>query len=137
MGKQKGYEVHIGQTEQRKNPSLKDLSHPMASNVQFGLGGEVFKIVREIDVLWLTSANTITYAFEVEASTNIVTGINRFRELFSSAPNISVETYIVVPDVRQSLALSKINSPANRRNGLSTKIRCITFSDVQSGDTKS
>lgn len=130
LGKEKGYEVHIGHTEQRKSKMFNEISYPMVSNVQFGVSNEVFSVIREIDVLWITKGNTITHAFEIEATTNIITGISRFRELFVSAPNITINTFIAVAEKRRVLAINKINSPANRKEGISERIKCITFEDI-------
>jgi len=131
LGTKKRYRVHIGETEQRKDGELKKISFPLASNIQIGVSREAFRVIKEIDVLWLSSGNTIVKGFEVEASTNIVTGIQRFRELFVAAPNTNIDAYILVPDKRKSLAISKINSPANRKDGISDKIKLFIFSNIR------
>jgi len=131
-GEKKGYSSHIGRTEQRKYVEFRKMSLPMGSNVQFGLSREAFDIIREIDVLWIKN-NTIVAAFEVEKNTTIDSGINRFRNLFVVTPNIKVKAHIVIPDRRVDEAIRKINSPANKKEGLHEKIKYLLFSDVERG----
>jgi hypothetical protein len=126
---EKGFDVHIGITEQRKNESFRRISRPMGDNVEFGIENEAFKIIQEIDILWF-KGRTISSAFEVEFSTTIDSGINRFRNLFAVLPNLNVEAYIVVPDDRVDEARKKINSPANVREGISHRVKAVEFTKV-------
>jgi len=129
LGRQMEYESHIGLTEQKKDKKFRELSVPMGSNVQFGLNEIAFDRIREIDVLWIKNIAVIS-AFEVEKSTTIDSGITRFRELFAATPTLNISAYIVIPDKRENEAKKKIGSLANRRNGLSRKIKYILFSDL-------
>jgi hypothetical protein len=134
-GTREGFGVHIGQTEQRKYVEFRKLSTPMGDNVQYGLNKQAFDIIREIDVLWL-KADTISAAFEIEKSTTIDSGINRFRNLFAATPNQIIPVYVVVPDNREDEAVRKIGSPANRMEGLDKKIKYILFSQVKNKKAK-
>lgn len=131
IGKSKGFDSHIGTTEQRKDKRFRDLTIPMGSNVQFGLNETAFNRIKEIDVLWIKGIY-IDAAFEVEASTSIDSGITRFRDLFAATPRTNIPTYIVVPDKRKEEAEKKIGSLANRRDGLTKRIKYILFSDIRS-----
>jgi hypothetical protein len=101
----------------------------VGNNVQYGISADAFNRVREIDVLWL-KGNTIVSAFEVEKSTTIDSAITRFRELFAATPTLNISAYVVIPDNRENEAKKKIGSLANRREGLTERIRYILFSDI-------
>lgn len=130
FGKNEGYSSHIGQTEQRKYVEFRKMSIPMGSNVQYGLNRQAFDIIREIDLLWL-KGDAIVAAFEIEKSTTIDSGINRFRNLFAATPNQNIPVYIVIPDKREEEATNKIGSLANRRDNLHKKIKYLLFSDIK------
>ena len=129
MGAKEGYASHIGKTEQKKYVEFRKLSLPMANNVQYGMDKRGFEIVTQIDVLWLRG-DTIVAAFEVEKTTTIHSGIDRFRNLFAVQPNTTIETFIVVPNKRKKEAENKLSSPANVKNGLTGKIGYILFDDL-------
>jgi type II restriction enzyme len=69
-------------------------------------------------------------AFEVEKSTSIDSGITRFRELFAATPTLNIPAYIIIPDKREKEAQDKISSLANRREGITERIKYILFSDI-------
>ena len=130
LGEDEGYSSHIGQTEQRKYVEFRKMSIPMGNNVQYGLNRQAFDIIREIDLLWL-KGDTIVAAFEIEKSTTIDSGINRFRNLFAATPNQNIPAYIVIPDNREKEAVNKIGSLANRKDKLYKKIKYLLFSDIK------
>ncbi len=130
LGEKEGYTSHIGQTEQRKYVEFRKMSIPMGNNTQYGLNKAAFDIIREIDLLWL-KGDAITAAFEVEKSTTIDSGINRFRNLFAATPNQNIPTYIVIPDAREEEAKRKIGSLANRKDNLNKRIKYLLFSDIK------
>jgi DNA modification methylase len=128
LGEYKGYGCHVGLKEQSLMLEFKKRSEPMLSHTQYGMDKPGFDIIREIDMLWL-KGNQIISAFEVEKSTTIDSGINRFRNLFAVQPNSKIDAYIVVPDKRETEAIKKLNSPANRKDGLNERIKVVKFSD--------
>lgn len=130
LGEDESYSSHIGQTEQRKYVEFRKMSIPMGNNVQYGLNRQAFDIIREIDLLWL-KGDTIVAAFEIEKSTTIDSGINRFRNLFAATPNQKIPAYIVIPDNREKEAINKIGSLANRKDNLHKKIKYLLFSDIK------
>lgn len=135
IGERNDFGSHIGTTEQKKDKEFRRISIPMGNNVQYGLSDIAFDRVREIDVLWL-KANTITAAFEVEISTSIDSGINRFRELFAATPTLNIPTYIVIPDNRENEAKKKIGSLANRREGITDKVKYVLYSEIVKAEDK-
>jgi len=126
IGHRQGFDAHVGEREQSQNQTLRNLSVPMGDNVAFGILPEAWPIIKQIDVLWL-KGKAIVAAFEVEKSTTIDSGINRFRNLFAAQPNANVRAFIVVPDDRLEEARRKVSSPANVNNGLSMRIEVLTF----------
>jgi hypothetical protein len=101
----------------------------MGSNVQFGLDQTAFNRIREIDVLWIKGISIIA-AFEVEKSTSIDSGINRFEELFAATPALNIPAYIIIPDKREKEAQGKIGSLFKRRHGITERVKYILFSDI-------
>ena len=130
FGEEKGCGCHVGRKEQSMMLEFKKRSEPMLNNVQYGMDKHGFDIVRQIDMLWL-KGDQIIVAFEVEKSTTIDSGINRFRNLFAVQPNSKIAAYIVIPDKREVEAIKKLNSPANRKDGLNEKIKIIKFSGLK------
>ena len=129
LGEYRGYGCHVGLKEQGLMLEFKKRSEPMLSHTQYGMDKHGFDIIREIDMLWL-KGDYIVAAFEVEKSTTIDSGINRFRNLFAIQPNSKIDAYIVVPDKRETEAIKKLNSPANRKDELNENIKVIKFSDL-------
>ncbi|MBA7672722.1 hypothetical protein ES703_80909 [subsurface metagenome] len=129
--KKRGYDVHIGESEQRKNPELKRVSRPMFSPEEFGLSPEVFRIIVEIDVLLLRRTAT-THAFEVATTVETANkAINdRYRNLFVAYPNLLIKTYLVVKDKDFGKAYTQVFSKANVQDGISQKIKIVRLSEL-------
>jgi putative DNA methylase len=129
--KKRGYDAHIGESEQRKNPELKRISRPMFSPEEFGLSPKVFRIIVEIDVLLLKRTAT-THAFEVATTVETANkAINdRYRNLFVAYPNLLIKTYLVVRDKDFSKAYTQVFSKANVQDGISQKIKIVRLSEL-------
>lgn len=136
LGQKKYFDSHVGTTEQKKDKEFKKMSIPMGSNVQYGLSDIAFERIKEIDVLWI-KRRTINAAFEVEMTTSIDSGINRFRELFAATPTLNIPAYIVIPSKRQREARRRIGSLANRTEGVTERIKYILYSDIIKANDKS
>ncbi len=91
-------------------------------------------IIEQIDVLWHNGGKGIVAAFEVERTTTITSGIDRFRNLLTAAPESEVELYLVVPKSRGNEVRNKLGSPANRKDGLHKKIGYIYLEDLKIRD---
>jgi len=129
LGIARDCQIHIGRSEQGKYVRFKQWSKPMTYPPEFGIHPDAFDKITQIDTLWLRG-QAILSAFEVEKSTTIDSGINRFRELFAALPNLTVPAYLVVPDSREEETRGKLGSLANRRDSLTTKVRYLVFSDI-------
>jgi DNA modification methylase len=129
LGVARAYEIHIGRNEQAKYMQFRKWSKAMTYPAEFGIHPDAFDRITQIDALWLRG-NNIVSAFEVEKSTTIDSGINRFRELFAATPNLTVPAYLVVPDDRVEETQRKLGSLANRRDSITSKVRYLLFSDI-------
>lgn len=128
----KGFKVHAGETEQRKDPDIKSFSTDMLFKEDWGIASKkAFDKIKEIDLLVL-DGREIKAAFEVTTSINTAReAINdRYRDLYAILPNTKINTYIIVYDDDYKKAFDMINSVANKRDKLSDRIKIIKKSDL-------
>jgi DNA modification methylase len=59
------------------------------------------KKIEQIDVIWIDKLGFCRYAFEVEESTSIVSGFERFKNLLEIDHNIAQKLFIVAPKSRE------------------------------------
>ena len=121
--------AHIGRTEQMKYAEFRQMSSDLPQRVQ-GMPKAARDIIEQIDVLWHNGGKGIVAAFEVERTTTITSGIDRFRNLLTAAPESEIELYLVVPKSRGNEVRNKLGSPANRKDGLHKKIGYIYLEDL-------
>ncbi|MCJ7720307.1 MAG: hypothetical protein MUO36_02445 [Candidatus Hadarchaeum sp.] len=121
--------AHIGKTEQMKYTEFRHGSSDLPQRVQ-GMPKTARDIIEQIDVLWHNGGKGIVAAFEVERTTTITSGIDRFRNLLTMAPESEVELYLIVPKSRGNEVRNKLGSPANRKDGLHKKIGYIYLEDL-------
>jgi len=122
--------AHIGRTEQMKYAEFRQMSSDLPQRVK-GMPKSARDIIEQIDVLWHNGGKGIVAAFEVERTTTITSGIDRFRNLLTAAPESEVELYLVVPKSRGNEVRNKLGSPANRKDGLHKKIGYIYLEDLK------
>jgi len=122
--------AHIGRTEQMKYAEFRQMSSDLPQRVK-GMPKAARDIIEQIDVLWHNGGKGIVAAFEVERTTTITSGIDRFRNLLTAAPESEVELYLVVPKSRGNEVRNKLGSPANRKDGLHKKIGYIYLEDLK------
>ena len=122
--------AHIGKTEQMKYSEFRKMSSELPQRVK-GMPKAARDIIEQIDVLWHNGGKGIVAAFEVERTTTITSGIERFRNLLTAAPESQVELYLVVPKSRGNEVRNKLGSPANRKDGLHKKIGYIYLEDLK------
>jgi len=122
--------AHIGRTEQMKYAEFRQMSSDLPQRVK-GMPKAARDIIEQIDVLWHNGGKGIVAAFEVERTTTITSGIDRFRNLLTAAPGSEIELYLVVPKSRGNEVRNKLGSPANRKDGLHKKIGYIYLEDLK------
>ena len=129
MASLRNLKTHIGKTEQIKYAEFRQMSSGLPQRVQ-GMPKAARDIIEQIDVLWHNGGKGIVAAFEVERTTTITSGIDRFRNLLTAAPESEIELYLVVPKSRGNEVRNKLGSPANRKDGLHKKIGYIYLEDL-------
>jgi putative DNA methylase len=116
-----GLTVQIGETERRKDEGLRSLSLAL-KGVDLGLSPNVFRILKEIDLLILKET-VLVAALEVVISVGtLASAMARFQNLFISAPNLNIKAVIVCQDQDYDLARRQLDTPANRESGLSKRV---------------
>lgn len=127
----KGYEVHIGETEQKKDVKLKKISRQMTSHIEFGLPPDVFDTIVEIDVLLLKGA-AITHAFEVATTVETANkAVNdRYRNMFIAMPSLNIKAFLIVRDKDAAKAHDTVYSMANVKDGVSQKVKIVHISEL-------
>jgi DNA modification methylase/DNA-directed RNA polymerase subunit RPC12/RpoP len=130
-----GYDVHAGCTEQRRSPTLKDLSlqHP---EFEVGLSPDTFDLIKEIDLLILKNKN-IRAAVEIVITLSTLNkAINdRFRNLLHLAPNLNIPLVAVVKDDDYQAAIDELRTPVNRSEGLPEKVKVLRLSQLNATDS--
>ncbi|HUT29711.1 MAG TPA: DNA methyltransferase [Sedimentisphaerales bacterium] len=122
--------AHIGRTEQIKYAEFRKMSSDLPQRVK-GMPKPAREIIEQIDVLWHNGGKGIVAAFEVERTSTITSGIDRFRNLLTAAPESEIELYLVVPKSRGNEVRNKLGSPANRKDGLHKKIGYMYLEDLK------
>ena len=129
MAGARALKAHIGRTEQMKYAEFRKMSSQLPQRVQ-GMPKAARDIIEQIDVIWHNGGRGIVAALEVERTTTITSGIDRFRNLLTTAPEPGIELYLVVPKSRGNEVRNKLGSPANRKDGLHKKIGYIYLEDL-------
>jgi len=57
--------------------------------------------IQQIDVIWFDQLNIPRYAFEVEESTSIVSGLDRFKYLLEIHHDLAQHLFIIAPKSRR------------------------------------
>jgi SAM-dependent methyltransferase/DNA-directed RNA polymerase subunit RPC12/RpoP len=122
--------AHIGRTEQTKYTEFRRMSSDLPERIK-GLPAAARAIIEQIDVLWHNGGRGVAAAFEVERTTTITSGIQRFRDLVASLPGKDIALYLVIPQTRAREVRKQLLSPANRKEMLDKKVRYIYLEDLQ------
>ena len=91
----------------------------------------VFEIIKQVDVLWLKRGSSdLSAMFEVEHSTSIYSGRQRFNDLHLIEPNLKPKFSIVSNEIRRALFLRQISRPTFKVSGLSELCNFLEYKDV-------
>jgi hypothetical protein len=99
-----------------------------------GLPDDVRKRIGLIDVIWLDD-NNYRAAFEVEATTGILSGLARMGDLVALLPNFDIPLFIVAPEARRGRVFEEIKRPIFSRalkKPLHQRCRYISFDVLES-----
>jgi hypothetical protein len=105
-----------------KNEIFDDLS--MEALPPLGIGKSAEKTIKYIDVLWLSSDNQVEAAFEIECTTSIYSGLLRMVDLLTLSPNLKINLYIVVPELRVEQVKTELSRPAFNNKSLKLHHKC-------------
>jgi hypothetical protein len=94
-----------------------------------GLDAQV-KYVENIDVVWKHEFR-INAAFEIENSTAIYSGLLRFADLATVAPNTIYPMFIVAPGERRQRVREQLARPVFKQLHLSEKVSFLPYSKVR------
>ena len=130
IGALRKLKAHIGRTEQTKYTEFRRMSSDLPERIK-GLPAAARAIIEQIDVLWHNGGRGVVAAFEVERTSTITSGIQRFRDLLASVPEVKISLYLVVPKSRAAEVRRKLTSPANRKEGLDRKVGYIYLEDLK------
>lgn len=122
---------HIGDTEKRKTSQLRTYSMALPGNVDLGLPLKVYQTLRQVDLV-LFRENSIFALVEIATSVETLNkAINdRFRNIFSAAPNLGILGYCVVNDSEKTRAKEILYSLANTQINLPRKVRIYGISQL-------
>ena len=70
----------------------------------------VFPCTGLIDVIWLRR-NSYVAAFEIEATTSIISGLARMGDLVALVPNLDLPFFIVAPEAKRGRVFEQITRP--------------------------
>jgi hypothetical protein len=103
-----------------------------------GLPEEVRRRIGLIDVVWLRR-NAYIAAFEIEATTSILSGLARMGDLLAMIPNLDIPLFIVAPEARRARVFDEIKRPLfthGLERPLDRRCRYISF-EVLTADLES
>jgi hypothetical protein len=86
-------------------------SQALARLPNFGFDENTRRIVQNIDALWL-ARNVIRKAFEIESTTQILSGLLRLNDLVLAQPNNQIELYIVAGSNRRERVQAQLLRPS-------------------------
>lgn len=131
MGRRAGETVWVPRGDQKR---LRDGYAVNGFERQFAAGLDTEKrYVENIDVVWKEEFR-IDGAFEIEHSTAIYSGLLRFADLTTVAPNTLYPMFIVAPAERRQQVAQQLGRPTFQRLRLSEKVRYLSYEAVDEVD---
>lgn len=132
LGKLTGCEVWIAANDRNKTFRGKTLGDGCLKALSIaGLDKEALQKVSLIDVIW-TKKSAPLYAFEVETTTQVFSGLLRMADLVALVPNLRIELFIVAPKKREGKVMAELSRPIFGKIGLSNFCRFVSTEDLDS-----
>lgn len=132
IGRKLGYKVWIAKNDHSRivdGQKLGDLSISTLPSLSVGLLTD--KLVRLIDVVWLTGVNQVKAAFEVEHTTSVHSGLLRMADLVALLSNITFQLYVVAPADRKTKVINELSRPTFQRIELHQYCGFISSEDLE------
>jgi hypothetical protein len=95
-----------------------------------GLPKEVADRIALIDVLWIRRDMPV-YAFEVEVTSAVYSGLLRMADLVALVPLLSIKLFIAAPHERRDKVLRELARPTFQKIGLSALCRFVAVEDLE------
>jgi hypothetical protein len=133
LGRDLGLDVWVATNDRNVTHNGVRLGDISVSSLPSGLPDDIRKRVGLIDVIWLDDNNYIA-AFEVEATTGILSGLARMGDLVALVPNFEIPLFIVAPDARRGRVFDEIKRPIFSRafkKPLHHRCRYISFDTLE------
>jgi len=137
IGKFLGFNSWIGKREQSVDSFMgvkfSELSLPVFPMQVDEIKKSQLEKVKQIDVIWFDKDNIPRYAFEVEQSTNIITGFERFAKLLDFQHETANHLFIVAPESRKKKIFDvfKTSTYVGYPLFLENKIKLIYFDSLK------
>ncbi|MBA3377170.1 MAG: EVE domain-containing protein [Actinobacteria bacterium] len=110
LGRDLGLDVWVAQNDRGVEYNGARLGDLSTEALPPGLPDDVRRRVALIDVIWLRR-NSYVAAFEIEATTSILSGLARMGDLVALIPNLDLPFFIVAPDARRGKVFEQITRP--------------------------
>jgi hypothetical protein len=131
LGKMCGCTVWVAKGDRNKLINGKSLGNEcMEILPKMGLDEEDIRRVSNIDVIWF-ERNKPIYAFEIETTTQIYSGILRMSDLLEVVPALRIKLIIVAPKEKESKFKSEIERPTFRYVGLYDYCKFISIEKLK------
>jgi hypothetical protein len=132
LGLKSGAKVWVPRGDQQRLQKTFNFS-AFENTFASGLDAQV-RYIENIDVVWKDQFR-IDAAFEVENTTNIYSGLLRFADLATVAPNTAFPFFIVAPHERRQRVLEQLRRPTFTFLHLHQKVRFLPYEAVEEIDS--
>jgi hypothetical protein len=131
LGKITGCAVWVATNDHGKKFKGKRLGEDSIKTLpNLGLSKEAMQKIALIDVIWVQQ-NAPVYAFEVETTTQVFSGLLRMSDLLSLVPALNIKLLIVAPKARQSKVMAELSRPTFKKIGLSDYCRFLPAEELE------
>jgi len=128
IGRKLGCRVWIAANDRHREWTGESLANLSVRKLPpLGIDPDSQRVISLIDVVWLTGANQVAAAFEVERTSSIYSGLLRMADLTALSPNLNFPLYIVAPRDRLEKVRRELSRPTFQL--LELHRRCGFFSD--------
>src|SRR5262249_1672473 len=132
LGRDLGHDVWVAANDRGVTVDGTRLGDLSVERLPSGLPDEVRRRIGLIDVIWLRR-NSYLAAFEIEATTGILSGLARMGDLLALVPNLDIPMFIVAPEDRRGQVFEQIKRPLfthGLEKPLDQRCRFISFESL-------
>lgn len=130
LGKIMGYDVWIAPHDKNRLFKGKILGEECLKSLpNLHWPDEATHTIANIDIIWIKQ-NVPVFAFEVETTTSIYSGLLRMSDLLSVLPTLKIELFIVAPKGRQNRVKAELMRPTFLELGLNKFCKFIPIEEL-------